>query len=177
MLTLCSNCQRHIKAQSENCPFCAAASTTAKEPGGGGRVSRAMMFAGASALAGAACFSAQPAYGTCFVPTEVTLDSPCGFVSVSTTCAGTTKTCGPTTCTIGPMTASCSIDVTLGDGTQHTVPVTVGTVSPGGFCGNQSFTAVTSDPNPSFASPTCVTPPPDAGSDASDDASPDAPAD
>lgn len=69
--------------------------------------------------------------------------------------------------TVGPVSADCTVNATLGDGTVHTTSVTFGTVMPGGFCGSQTFSGVTSAADVSFASATCAALP-DGGADASD---------
>ena len=145
------------------------------------------MMVGASATAMAAvtnCSSAS--YGCCCPPPpNVTLESPCGFASVTTTCTGTVAHQGTTQASVDGITGDCNIDVILGDGTTHTVAVTFGTLTPGGFCGNRTFTTVTSQNFVGFDSLTCVgaqdsgpgfdaSDAPDAVGDASGDAQPDA---
>ena len=141
------------------------------------------MMVGASATAVAAianCGTAEPMYGCCCPPPpNVTLESPCGFTVVTTTCAGTVAHQGTTDVSVDGITASCSINVTLGDGTAHTVAVTFGTTTPGGFCGSQTFQTVTSSNFVNVDSPTCTSPqdsggPGDASQDTSSDSPPDA---
>lgn len=126
-----------------------------------------MMASASTAVALASC----SAYGHPGVPScndLVTLDSPCGFLSETTTCAGT-KTCKANmndhTCTFGPMTASCTITVVLGDGTSHTVAVTV---QPAPASCVSASVVVSSDPSQSFTCSSLQSP--DAGVDAPDDA-------
>jgi len=105
---------------------------------------------------------------------EVEITSLCGFASVTTTtCSGSITFPNEQSCKVGPITASCTVNVTLGDGTEHTIAVTFGSEQPGGFCGNQTFTGVTSSNPVVFSTATCSGLP-DAGPDAAD-ASHDAP--
>jgi hypothetical protein len=102
-------------------------------------------------------------------PEAVGLWSPCGFVSVTTTCTGGPGACesfaNGTSCSIGPVTSDCTVTVVLGDGTTHDVSVTVAAAS-------GCTVDVVTDPSQGFASPTCTTPDTDvdAASDAANDA-------
>jgi hypothetical protein len=164
-LFLCRGCGRHVKERTSTCPFCGAVVSTTlcfdsarKAP----HVSRGVLVAGVGASIVAAV-SCGGAYGQC--PIMVDLESPCGFSLIETTCSGGLPQCttssGGVSCTLIRPDARCLIAVQLGDGTQHTVTVTVdGCVSPGFV---------------SFASPTCTLPPKppptcEAGLDAADDA-------
>jgi hypothetical protein len=135
-----------------------------------------MVGASATAMAAIANCSGGASYGCCCPPLpNVTLEAPCGFASVTTTCTGTVGHQGTTQASVGGITGDCNIDVILGDGTTHTVAVTFGKLAPGGFCGSETFTTITSQTVVGFDSPTC-TAPDDSGpgfGDASGDASPD----
>jgi hypothetical protein len=142
-------------------------------------MARAGLLAGGSALLAVSCSSS--AYGGAIlyggVPPpcpDVTLSSPCGFVSIATTCAGSATSCDPappsvgafgSTCKVTRIGADCTVTVTLGDGTSHTVPVTVG--PGGGRCAN--MVVVVSPATPvDLASATCALPVVDAGEDSGD---------
>jgi len=143
------------------------------------RLFRVIVLGGASLVGSAtlavicdACGSGETAGPDCGAP-FVELSSPCGFSSVTTTCAGGPARCedsGAEYCGIGPVTSDCGVTVTLGDETTHTFPVTVG---PDRCAGNSLI--VTS---PGVINLTCA--PTDAGPDAdaaANDASSDASSD
>jgi len=117
----------------------------------------------ALALVSAACNSTTAMPPVCG-SASFTFTSPCGFESVTTTCPQGASCFDAGTegyCTVGMLTASCSVTVVLGDGTQHTFDVTLGPTSDPAC---QDAMVVTSAP-PDFASPTCVPPPDDGGSE------------
>lgn len=178
-LFLCSACGRHVKECSAACPFCGAA--VAKKPCLDSativrRLSRAALLTGASTmLAASACSS----YGQGpFCPHEVDFSAPCGFESVSTTCAGATMACdhqaggtGLDVCTIVGVTASCSFTAKLADGMPaHTIAITVGSRS---GCPSDPIISPTGGwpaPKVDFTAPTCKQPnTADASSDTTDE--------
>jgi hypothetical protein len=171
-LFVCSGCGRHVRDRATTCPFCGVASSSGvctDGPTKRRRVSRAVLMTGA-VMALADCDTTHAAfYGAVYCPDTVDLSSPCGFVSVTSTCAGATPTCGSNTlnatCTVGPIQANCTVTVVLGDGTTHTVPVTLATDV---GCGDAS--TVASPPGTTdFASARCQAMPPSDAGDAADD--------
>ncbi len=94
------------------------------------RASRVMIFTSAGAIAIAGC--SQSAYGGCVAPDDVSIKSPCGFLGVTTTCAGATADCSENFCDVSPVRANCAITVHLTDGTTRTIDVTFGS----GLCSN-----------------------------------------
>jgi len=133
------------------------------------RVSRAALLGSAGMLALADCSSAA-LYGVC-PPPDVSIMAPCGFLTVTTTCAGVTPTCASDqgSCSIGPITSNCTVAVVLGDHTSHTVTVTVSR------CGYGTNTLIASPEFTDLTSTTCKALPDsgvtfgDGGSDAGQD--------
>ncbi len=178
-LVICSGCGRHVKEGATACPFCGETVSTAPTASGSlvvRRVSRAALLGSAGMLALADC-SAAALYGVC-PPPDVSIEAPCGFLAVTTTCAGVTPLCASDqgSCIIGPITNSnnCTVSVLLGDHTTHTVAVTVSR------CPIESDTLTVSPEFTDLTSTTCQALPdagvgfgdggPDAGTDAIADA-------
>lgn len=112
------------------------------------------MIASAGAIALAAC-SSQSAYGGCVAPASLTMDAPCTFTKVTSTCNGAriAISVDGTTCTVTDMLASCTITAVLGDGTTQDVDVTIGRGDQGP-CKN-SYVVVSPTSAPDFTSSTC----------------------
>ncbi len=110
-------------------------------------MSRAALLAGAGMLV-ADCGSQATFYGAC-PPDSVTVSAPCGFQSITTTCAGASATCTDKPCSVVPISGNCNVVVVLGNGTSHTIAVTVST------CPFGNNTLVPSPESTDLSSTTC----------------------
>jgi hypothetical protein len=163
-LFVCHACGRHVKEQSIACPFCGGvvaptpcldASTTLR------RMSRAVLLTSASTMLATSSCGAYGAPAYC--PVEISLYAPCGLTDISSTCSNATTECQrvdgiASTCQLGPVLESCVVTAVLGDGTTHSVSITLGSSS---RCAIPVIVAIGDaggSADISFTSPTCETP-------------------